>query len=90
MILGVSSLSAMEECMTQFIVSFRGLNLSDDQVVRVRGALEKAMRREYDSLAARSDADVEWGSTDHDSREAMDKPGLPTVHPISYQPRAAR
>ncbi len=76
--------------MTQFIVSFRGLNLSDDQVVRVRGALEEAMKGEYDSLAARSDADVEWGSKDHDSREAMDKPGFPTVHPISYQPRAAR
>lgn len=48
------------------------------------------MKRECRSLAAGSDADVEWGSKDHDSTEAIDKPGFRPSIRFSYQPLAAR
>jgi hypothetical protein len=63
--------------MTQFLVSFRGLNLSEDQVVRVRSTLEQAMRDEYKAFTA--------GSGPASERATEELPGglsLPTVSSI--------
>jgi hypothetical protein len=69
--------------MTQFIVSFRGLDLSDDQVVRVKSGLERAMKHEYESLSATTDVGAQSSDTSHEGRS-----GFPAVFPVSYQPRA--
>ena len=74
--------------MTQFIVSFRGLNQSDDQVVRVRSALEKAMRHECELLSVASDAGSEGGDKPHRTEAPRDYPGFPTVLPVGHHLRA--